>query len=214
LGTRKKLPSSPIRPEKIKEALKFIATAELEHATNQAKLFFLFIKRTKLADGLSLNEIAIILRHGNDDLYTDPITGALKPTMESWRQAKQEVLQFRKQMKNHGVILYSVVDPEKGAYYYINISTMELWRIVVSHMDRIIKGMKKQKKDGFDLLGIPRKERNRLSKLKGDQLRRELMKRLAAQLDKRRKKELEEILEQEEEKKQQDTQDKEGDESN
>ena len=202
MGTRKKLPSSPIRPTKIKEALKFIVTAELEHATNQAKLFFLFIKRTKLIDGLSLNEIAIILRHGNDNLYTDPITKALKPTMESWRQAKQEVLQFRKQMKNHGVILYSVVDPETGAYYYINISTMELWRLVVNHMDRIIKGMKKQKKDGFDLLGIPRKERNKLSKLKGDQLRRELMKRLAAQLNKKRKKELEEILEQEERKQQ------------
>lgn len=195
---RKKLPNSPIRDDKVKEAQEYIILAQLEEATATAKLFFLFVKRTKRADGLSMNELALILHP--DKTYLDEKTGQVKPTPEGYRQAKQEVGQLRKDMKNHGVILYSIIDKETGSYYYFNIPTKALFDIVSDHMERIIKGMKKNKKTAYDLLGIPKKERTKLSKFSGDRLRRELMKRLAAQLDKKRKKELEKLLEEQESK--------------
>ena len=200
MGIRKKLPNSPVRREKIQEALDFLHMANLDEASNYVKIYNLFVKRTKLVDGLSLNEIAIILRHSKKDIHYDEETNKITPTPNSWRQGKQEVLMFRKNRMKHGILLYSVIDPETGAYYYINISTLELWHLITNKMDKIVKGMKLAKKEGYDLLNLTRKERNRLMKLEGDRLRRELMKKLAAKLNNQRKKELEEIIEAEDKK--------------
>ncbi|TVL96757.1 MAG: hypothetical protein CV087_23295 [Candidatus Brocadia sp. WS118] len=180
---------SPVRVDKIVEAMDFLKAMQLEDATADAKLFFLFQKRESLEEGLSLKEIAIINRPTK--LYKDEKTNEIKPWPESLAQAKQEVCNFRKNMKNHSIILYCMIHPDDRHALYFNIPTKKLYETVSRNIDKIIQGMNHNKEDVLKLFTLTKKQRNRIAKLHADEQRKEIMKKIIAQLSKKRREEIE-----------------------
>lgn len=180
---------SPVRVDKIVEAMDFLKAMQLEDATSDAKIFFTFQKRETREQGLSANEWAIITRPTK--IYKHEKTNEIRPLPESLAQAKQEIRNFRKNMKNHSVILYCMVDPDDGHALYFNIPTKKLYETVSRNIDKIIQGMNDNKDDALKLFTLTKKQRNRIAKLHADEQRKEIMKKIIAQLSKKRREEIE-----------------------
>lgn len=187
---------APIRWDKIREAREFLRIRELENSLSYVKDFYLYRYRTSIKDGLSIFEHSII--HRPDQVYKDPKTGETLPTNGSINISKSEYREIRKRMRQDSIILYCLTDKETGAQVYFNITTMELYNMVMRRIDKIIKGMQKNKKIALDLLKLSTKERKKLLKVRADQIEREHLERLKKELSKERKEELKQILKQKE----------------
>jgi len=186
---------SPVRWDRINRARDFLEKLELTDATSYVKYFHLYKNRIRIDDGLSMKENALILHP--DMSYTNKKTGEIEPTYQGCQQTKTELCEFRKRMKNNAVIIYCNYDKDTGAAIYYNLPTQDVYHVALEHVNKIIKGMSRNKNNALSLFKLSKKERDSIAKFHGDELRRELLKKMAEKLSKKRKKEMEILIENE-----------------
>ena len=136
--------------------------------------------------------MCLILHRDKTDVNVE--TGEIVPSQKSVRQTKKELYDLRKDMKNNALIIYSYKDRETGAIVYFNMTTMEYFLTHIRRIEKIIKGIYRNKKAGLELLKMSRKERNKIAKLKADQYRNEQLRKIQKNLAKERQDELKEII--------------------
>ena len=178
----------PIRWDIVDEVRKFLRDLELIDAPIQTKMFYIFRNRTNISKGITFLELCVILHE--DKITKDPKTEEIIPDHWGMMQTREDVRQFRKNMKYTSVILYCLTDKVTGASLLINITTAELFEIIIRRMDKIVKGIHHNKNQALKILGLNKKDRNKLSKHNANLLRRDHLDKLNKILSKERQKEL------------------------
>lgn len=169
--------------DKVKEARDIIKAHDLENATANQKLFFLFLKRWHITEGLSLMEIALILHPDETEIVTvtDKKTGQVsqisRPTRESWQKTKEEVKIFRWYCwEKGGIIFFCGTDPATGAQLYFNMNKDEFMeRYVMKLLDRIARGAKGSKNKILKWIKLPPELKKQLIRNAERQVHQEIM---------------------------------------
>lgn len=181
---------SPIRWDIIRKWKKFLIDAGLYDATIDAKLFFIFRDLYEIKNGLSFKEICLILHP--DKVEIDKETGEEQPNISGYGLTRQEIKNLRKnKFFSKSLVLYCMTDEKTGAQIYFNIGTLTLFRIVEKRLNKIIKGIEENRDYAIEALKIPLGRRKKLSKNTADEIRRQIIAKIAKQMERKRKMEME-----------------------
>lgn len=186
---------SPIRWDVINEAKLTLKVAALTDAPMKIKMFHTFRNRDTINKGLSFKEQCIIF-HG-DRCYRNSKGDVVIPVSVE-HQMKNEISDFRKDMKSTTIILYCIADDFTGALLYFNITTKDLLDIIDKRADQIVKGLHKNKKKRREVLKLTKAQRKREEKRQANEHRRKIVEQLKKKMERERKEELEKLLKQRE----------------
>ena len=170
---------SPIRVEKVEEIKQILKDNKKDTVTIFEKLDFIFAERTKIEDGLSIKELALILY---PNLVTVKEMLAGKKHLESWNKVvlpvinktKTSIMNYREWSLTErnvfaddiiSVFLFPRKSKKSGEWLYYNVDDLEEGRVMVKEHARrkLIQNKKKKQMENEKINAIlamsPSKER-------------------------------------------------------
>jgi hypothetical protein len=150
---------SPIRWDKVLEGRS--AVGIIDDATKMQQMFELFLSRQSADDGLSTKELSLIL-FPNETYYSKK-RKRTEPHPDALNKADEYIKLFRKWLKNKSIVLYAVKN-ENDEWVYFNLPKKVHFREVKKRLDAIHKGLKNNEEKALSILGLPKKQREKLAK--------------------------------------------------
>jgi hypothetical protein len=143
---------SPIDWKKIMEGRSIVNDPDLQDAPNHHKMFILFEKRPDLAEGLSTNELALILFP--TEIYHDKKKKRDLPTRFAYDKAERYIQILNGWLLNKSQVVYSMKDKD-GCWRYFNKQKMKQFANSELHAKNIIKGIESKQERAKKIIKIP-----------------------------------------------------------
>ena len=151
--------SSPIDWKKVMEGRAILSDPDLKDATNIEKMFYLFDHRPDLVEGLSNNEVALILFPKETD-YNKRKKRTL-PDRFAYSKAAVIIHQLNAWVLNKSHVINASVD-QAGNWRYFNKRKMKDFADTEKHENEVIKGIQsiQERKKSIIRLSTKTKEKN------------------------------------------------------
>ncbi|MDF2736321.1 MAG: hypothetical protein K0S93_177 [Nitrososphaeraceae archaeon] len=151
--------SSPIDWKKVMEGRAILSDPDLKDATNTEKMFYLFDHRPDLLEGLSINEIALIL-FPNETVYDKKRKRTL-PDRFAYNKAARYVQLLNSWVLNKSHVINASVD-RQGQWRLFNKQKMKDFADTEKHENDVLKGIQniQDRKKSIIRLSIKSKEKN------------------------------------------------------
>lgn len=152
--------NSPIDWKKVMEGRALVNhDPDLKDAPILHKMFILFEKRPDLAEGLSVNELALILFE--NEIYYDKKRKRHLPDKFAYDKAERYIALLNQWILNKSLAVYATRDRKSGHWRYFNKQKMKEYEFNEKHGSEIVKGIQNTQEKVKKIIRTPRKSKDK-----------------------------------------------------